>query len=88
MMGATHFLDIGPLPDAKRPGVTHELEVFENGGELFLRATITPPAGDLQAFTATGDPYTGKIEASIKLTREQMKSIEEALEGARTRLAY
>ena len=58
IMGASHFLDIGPLPDAKRPGVTHDLEVFENGGELFLRANITPPTGDLQAFTATGAPYT------------------------------
>ncbi len=87
-MGAAHFLDLGPLPDARRPGVTHELEVFENGGELFLRATITPPTGDLQAFTASGKPYTGKIEASIRLTREQMKGLEEALENARTRLAY
>lgn len=87
-MGASQFLELGPLPDANRPGITHELDVFENGGELFLRATITPPTGDLQAYTASGEPYTGKIEASIRLTREQMKELEEALENARNRLAY
>jgi hypothetical protein len=87
-MGALHFLDIGPLPDAKQPNTTHGLEVFEMGGGLYLRATIAPPTGNDQAYCANGLPYTASITATMQLTSEQMHQLEQALESARTRLAY
>ena len=87
-MGALHFFDAGPLPDAVKPGVTHELEVFEMGGELFVRATLSPPSGADQAYTATGAPYTATITGTMQLTKAQMLALEQALQSARTRLAY
>jgi len=40
-MGAVHFLPHGfRLPDRSRPDLQHELELFENGGQLFLRVWI------------------------------------------------
>jgi translation initiation factor IF-1 len=87
-MGALHFLDIGLLPDALRPETSHQLEVFEMGGELFVKVTLAAPTGSDQAYCEDGTPYTASICASMRLTPAQMASVERALAEARARLAY
>lgn len=40
-MGALHFLDFNfLLADYSQQGISHNLELFETGGELFLRLWV------------------------------------------------
>lgn len=85
-MGALHFLDLGPLPDALRPGVHHQLEVFEQASELFVKVTLAAPAGQAQAYCEDGTPYTASITASIRVTPQQLQRIEQGMAEARRRI--
>lgn len=85
-MGATHFLEVGPLPDALRPNVSHSLEVYETGGELFIKVTLAAPGGSNQAYCEDGTPYTGSITASLGVTPDQLQRIEQAMAEARRRI--
>ena len=84
-MGALHFLDLGPLPDATRPHTHHTLELYETGGELFIKATLAAPAGNDQAYCADGTPYTASISASLRVTPAQLVELEQAMANLRAR---
>lgn len=46
-MAANHFLSHNfLLPDAKKSGVKHQVELFEHGGNLYLRLWISGVVGD------------------------------------------
>lgn len=83
---ALHFLDIGPLPDAVVVGIAHGLEVYEAQGEFFIKASLAAPSGIHQAYCADGTPYTAHISASMRVTPEQLKRIEQAMADARCRI--
>lgn len=85
-MGALHFLELERLPDALRAGVHHELSVYEQGGELFIKASLAAPGGADQAYCKDGTPYTGAITASLRVTAHQLERIEQAMAEARRRL--
>ena len=53
-MGALHFLEHGfCVADQKDGGVCHDVELFETGGELFIRMWV----GGVSA----NNPVTGKM---------------------------
>ena len=85
-MGAHHFLDLEPLPDALRQGVFHTLELFETGGELYIKATLAAPTGSEQAYYEDQTPYTTPITASLRVTPAQITRIEQALTNLRARI--
>jgi hypothetical protein len=70
---ALHFLEHGfALPDLDHPGLTHGLELYEAGGERFLRVWVGG----------------GKPGAQIlcRLTRAQALALAEAAEGLAQRI--
>ena len=74
-MGAAHFLDHEfHLSDLSREGIHHTLELYETGGELFLRLWI--------GGRGEGD---GLI---CKLTRAQAKELAQGAERLATRLNF
>lgn len=85
-MGALHFLELEPLPDALRPHTKNEIEVFEMRGELFIKVTLAAPSGNAQAFCQDGTPYTASITASLRVSADQLKRIEHAMAEARSRI--
>jgi hypothetical protein len=72
-MGALHFID-PPLvgPDVTEPTVFHELELFEHGGNRFLRIKL----GGNRA----------PSEVTMQLTRRQAAQLAQAAEGLRDRV--
>lgn len=85
-MSTSFTPDIGPLPDATRPGVTHELDIYEQGGQLFIKVSLAAPTGRDQAYCEDRTPYTASITASLRVSAEQLKSIEQAMADARRRI--
>jgi hypothetical protein len=73
------------LEDAQRPGVTHALELYEQGGEIFLRVTLEPPNGAEQAYRHDGSLYTANISASLRLSPHDLKGVEEGIAKSRRR---
>lgn len=85
-MGAQHFLDTTLLPDAIRPGVMHEVEIYEQGGHRYLKVTMAAPTGADQAYCKDGTPYTASITASMLLEPNALDAIEEGIADARRRI--
>lgn len=85
-MGALPFAEFPALPDALRPGVTHGLRVFEQGGEIFIRIELAPPTGADAAYTKDRKPYTATIMASLRVTPQQLEAIEQGMADARRRI--
>lgn len=74
-MGALHFLEHGTLlADHFTEGLQHELELFEMGGELFLRLWIGGIGADM--------PVT------CRLTQAQAKELAQGAEGLAGRLGF
>lgn len=78
----TTFLELR-LPDATRPGVMHKLEIYRQGGELFIKVEAAPPTGNDQAYCEDGTPYTASISSSMRVTDHQLNRIEKAMAEAR-----
>lgn len=85
-MGALNFLELPPLPDALRPDTYHSLELYETGGELFIKVIAAAPTGNDQAYCADQTPYTASIYASMRVTPAQLKIIEESMVALRQRI--
>lgn len=86
-MGALHFLELGALPDALEPNKLHKLDVYEQGGELFIKVSLAAPSGTSAALCLDGKtPYTASISASLRVTPDQLKTIEQAMANARSRI--
>jgi len=86
-MGALHFLDLDPLPDALRSGTVHHLELYETGGELFIKVSLAAPTGHDQAYCQDQTPYTAPITASMRVTTTQLVQIERAMAELRARIS-
>lgn len=86
-MGALHFLELDPLPDALRSGVSHKFDVYEQGGKLFIKISLAAPSGSSAALCLDGKtPYTASITADLLVTADQLKTIEQAMADARSRI--
>lgn len=85
-MGALHFLELPPLPDALRPSTHHKIELYEIGGELFIKVALAAPSGNDQAYCEDGTPYTASITASLRVTPAQLVQIEQAMVDLRGRI--
>ena len=84
---AHQIFSIEQLEDTLRPGVTHSLDIFEQGGEIVLKVIIAPPSGVHAALCLDGEtPYTARIHANLRLSISQLKAIEQAMADARSRI--
>lgn len=74
-MGAANFLDHDfLLDDYITQGLQHHLELYETGGELFLRLWVGGRGADMPVL--------------CRLSKAQAKELAQGAEGLSTRLAY
>ena len=84
---AHQILSIKQLEDTLRPGVTHTLDLFEQGGEIVLKVVLAPPSGVHAALCLDAKtPYTAHIHANLRLSTSQLKAIDQAIADARSRI--
>ena len=82
-MGALNFLDLGPLPDALRAGVTHNVGLYRQGDGIFLKLTLAAPTGNQQAYCQDGSAHTGSIITDVRLSMGQLNELEQAIANAK-----
>lgn len=81
-MGAKIFLTLPKLPDAVRSDCSHAIDLTRVGDHIYLKVSLAAPTGNDQAYCADGSAYTGSISADLRLNRNQLHDIQNAITDA------
>jgi hypothetical protein len=82
-MSVTPIFNTTTFPDGLRPGVTHTLEIYEQGGECFIKVMVAAPTGADAAYCKDGKtPYSASIQGLLRVSKTQLKAMYQAMAKA------